>query len=843
MINSKEYLPKIKRHITRPKLEALYKKGLNSPLTTVTAGTGFGKTTSCVSFVNNVNAYVIWIDLSDLHNDVNYFWTYMKKVITSCFETTDPSPENLNFPESQNDYYKLLLSDQSQKYKSNRLVIVYDNYEILTNKEIIRFISRCINIGLHTDGFDLHHIILSNEHLDKYKNPFYDDYNTPGEYNRITVFDLMFSEDEIAKYLALYDLSSVDFNLAELQKKSGGWPVFISILCETRSINKTYLILFELFENHLFGNFSDTMQMALIRTALFPSFPLGLLNEILADYDDSIMQALVSNIFIIYDFDEELFSFQSVYYSFIKDKLVLISDEEKLKYYNIAGNWYYKEKDFEKASQYYMLAKDYQGFLDAISYTSLNKNSMENSMDMQHFFKDTPTPIKKENPWVDFYLTCTYVNCNQVNIAKNRFEELLTIEETKHNSNKHLMAEIYRLLGEISILKNTLEGVSLIDKAIDLIKEKAPAFHQEVNTVDENPVFYLPESGDKNVEEMISYINEFCQKRELVSRSSNFGFEQLFAAEAYYYKGNMKSAKVAANLAISKSLLLKQYDISMQSHYILALIAIYEKDYESMTEQIEKLHEYATDENDIELIQLHDVLYATLLLEIDDESKIATWIKNNGFEVYDEQPFKKGRNYLVGALYALHTGDFSRTITMLFQLEELFEQRKLWVLRFYFYLIKSIYYYHENQKDLSIQNFVQAYHMIYENNLFVLIIEFGIQVLPILTLARSTKKYNIDMEWLRELEQKTRAYEENRRYIRTAYKQNKNKFTGHRFTLTKKEKNVLNLLSQGYTRNEIAAHLEISVNGVKKFINNIYTKLGAKNRAEAIFIAAQGKLL
>ena len=52
--------------------------------------------------------------------------------------------------------------------------------------------------------------------------------------------------------------------------------------------------------------------------------------------------------------------------------------------------------------------------------------------------------------------------------------------------------------------------------------------------------------------------------------------------------------------------------------------------------------------------------------------------------------------------------------------------------------------------------------------------------------------------------------------------------------LTKKEHEVLNLLSKGHLYKEIADLLKISESTVKKHIHSIYHKLHVNNRTEAI---------
>jgi DNA-binding NarL/FixJ family response regulator len=52
--------------------------------------------------------------------------------------------------------------------------------------------------------------------------------------------------------------------------------------------------------------------------------------------------------------------------------------------------------------------------------------------------------------------------------------------------------------------------------------------------------------------------------------------------------------------------------------------------------------------------------------------------------------------------------------------------------------------------------------------------------------------------------------------------------------LSERELEVLNLLATGKTNSEVARELFVSVGTVKSHSGNIYRKLGAKNRTEAL---------
>ena len=64
----------------------------------------------------------------------------------------------------------------------------------------------------------------------------------------------------------------------------------------------------------------------------------------------------------------------------------------------------------------------------------------------------------------------------------------------------------------------------------------------------------------------------------------------------------------------------------------------------------------------------------------------------------------------------------------------------------------------------------------------------------------------------------------------------------HRAELTRREKEVLRLVSLGKNNSEIARELFISLNTVTRHMTNIFSKTGANNRVEAAVYAVQNRI-
>jgi ATP/maltotriose-dependent transcriptional regulator MalT len=68
-------------------------------------------------------------------------------------------------------------------------------------------------------------------------------------------------------------------------------------------------------------------------------------------------------------------------------------------------------------------------------------------------------------------------------------------------------------------------------------------------------------------------------------------------------------------------------------------------------------------------------------------------------------------------------------------------------------------------------------------------------------------------------------------------------FTRLEDPLSERELEVLSLLATGKTNSEVAGELFVSVGTVKSHTGNIYRKLGARNRAEALARAREFGLI
>jgi DNA-binding NarL/FixJ family response regulator len=67
--------------------------------------------------------------------------------------------------------------------------------------------------------------------------------------------------------------------------------------------------------------------------------------------------------------------------------------------------------------------------------------------------------------------------------------------------------------------------------------------------------------------------------------------------------------------------------------------------------------------------------------------------------------------------------------------------------------------------------------------------------------------------------------------------------TVHAVRLSPREQEVLQLVSEGYSNSMIAGRLHLSENTIKTYVENLLTRLNARNRAEAVAAASRQNLI
>lgn len=831
-----EFLPKITGYCHRPRLSALFDRGMEHSLLTVVAGQGYGKTLSVADYMSRSALRCIWMRPLPQDNDIHRFWHHFVAAAQPELPNYAAQMEELGFPDTAARYDAFLRLFSQQVYSGARVAFVVDDYECIENRRILSFFSHLISSGIE----NLTLVLLSNQ-----KVPF-GSYNPDRGHFRISAEDLAFTAEETALLFEANGIAATPQQAARAAAETEGWPMALQLMCSGKATAAEALenrvphhLAAELFEQCYYAGYPAAAKRTLLRLSLLPVFPLALLRAMAEPEPAPVMELVTHSPFIAYDHLTELFHLQKMYHSFLRRKCAVLPLEEQHETYLTAGNWFLENGLLYEAMDCFWACGSYERFLAAVDAMPRRQRAVSDTNGVLERLNSIPESYSTQNSWVDFARAFMLMNAMEMHQAqavlhalRRRLEPMAQLPE-----NKLLLGDIYLALGDASIFTGTDEGLHYFIKAAQVLPGSCRARGKDLLIVGNNDCFYLPTGAPGELERMVALFFEVAPSVDQVGGGGGHGFEYLFAAEAAYLTGRHDKAREHCFQAIHKARLEDQHDIICNSWWLLMRMACYYGNYPEAKKALDEITGYVDGYQLVDLHNLRDCAASWYHLFMGNSRRAASWIAHSEF-AGQEMPLDLGRDRMIIAQYYFETGDAQRASAVLTQLDGLFKQHCLWTQQVLLHLIRAILHAGEGHPREALAAFERAYRMVYANNITALMVELGRGAMQLIDLVHKTGAQGYDDEWLEGVYRDAQSYAKRQLALRRAYAEDNKLRPPPRLQLTERELETLNYLAQGLTREEIAKLMDISVNAVKKHITKIYNRLGAVNRADAVHIAS-----
>lgn len=828
--------------LRRGRIDALLEQGLEYPLVTVVAAPGYGKTQAVAAFAQTMGRRLAWVYFSAMEDSVPRFWEKFCDAINEEMPELAQALREIEFPGTPVQFEAFLRVFTKALYTGEQVVIVLDDYHKVQIPGIRQFFDGLSTAGL--ENFCL--IILSNERQNLNVNTL----KQVGSVFSITMEDLRFTVEEATQWFSLHGILLPEKRMKELVAETGGWPLAFFLLVakntETPVALNTETILpltAELFEVEYYNGYTPAIQQLLVKLSLLGDFTLDIVRDLDAADLDEAVQTMSLHMFITYDHATGFFTFHKMYQEFLAQKSYLLSGAQRDEVYLTAGNRFFEVGKYYNAVYCFRACRCYERMFQVLEALNGRRKSRTMAEYILECLLEIPQEMQEKNPIIEFYIGLLYMNNAQLDrtmsIMNGLENRLVEKGDMRTEDEDSLLGEVYAVLGDISIICHKPDFVLLFEKAAKLLPAGSRVRRPQLMFVANHSVLFLSDNGPGALDKMLTLINKAVPYIEAISNGSGYGYELLFAAEASYATFDLDNAKQQCFRAIYKAGEYDQHDIICNAYFLLMRIAYVEGEMENTQTYLDTICTHVNTCGLSDLYELGDCAISWLALRLGRIEDLPHWVTAPNSPSRTQLTSGSGRIQFLYASYLACSGRFHESLAILSSIEQMYAQEGLWYLKLSAYVERVRCHLCCDEPRLAMDAFYHACEMTRHNHIIMPFVEFAPELKEIIGYAR-VSSHPFDSGWLDTLEYYAGVFVDHNKTVAGQggnREKNQPEVRTNPLTPTGRELEVLNYLANGYTRDEIAVALGISVNGVKKHITNIYNKLGAINRADAIHIA------
>jgi len=845
--------------VTRTRLLARLETCVNYSLLLVAAPAGFGKTTLLSEWVHQIRSPMIaaWFSVEQSENDPRRFWEYF----ITALRTLKPDIGEITL--------ELLHASQPIPIESmltpliNDLTgIEQDSFLILDDYHFIRLepIHSGVNFLLEHLPSRLHLVIATRAdpplpiaHL-----------RGKGAILEIGVDDLRFTAEETAALLiglGAPALSSGD--IGALNARAEGWVVglkmamlsmrnekdisgFISGFTGTQRYIMDYLI------EEVLQRQSPEVRDFLLKTSVLERLSGPLCNAITGRHDGQEMLITLekANLFLVpLDETREWYRYEHLFAELLQYRLETEFGLEKTKaLHRLASGWHEGNGFLEKAVEHALTAQDWEKTIDLVM--SMNPLVMYGGSTTYNWLRKVPQEVLFVHPTAYIAYAWSLTNVGQTKAASNLLDSYEK-SEAYDNSNAALIAgarmsiavfeedpriEEYARKSLSLLPPDDIQARMVVALHLGTYYMRTRQFNEAEPFLSESYTFFQQKGLDQLASgalvglALIALVRgRLYQTEEMLKRIGMTGWNantaslHLLLSVVYHYWNDLEGAAAEREKAISSF----PIPSVMGSIYLYTTAAsLIQGDIGAAAETLKKaesvlITEDATPEDLARVAAFHIVL----ALEENDQVSVSRWLdKLAEYErplLYDAPPRAK---------YLLY--------------ERLGEAGREWLHVEHEQYHKEGYQYPEmevrlqqalisSDPDEALSFLGEVLVMAQSEGNIRILADFGVRIVPLLRRAIAA---GIEPEFARKILRIIKS-EDRQRQIR------KGEIPPTLDLLSSREMEVLQLLADGLTNQQIAERLVISLSTVKSHVYHIFDKLGAKDRLQAANRARMLKLI
>ncbi|MDA8233700.1 MAG: LuxR C-terminal-related transcriptional regulator [Clostridia bacterium] len=841
----------LEKMLERPRINQLMLNGLTYPLTIVHAPAGYGKTTAALQFAKGVKGQIVYMVLNELDKNLQYFWEHLSTLYTQISSQTGAKMAQMGFPSTSGLF--LQFADLFKEVSLNeKHILIIDDFHVAECAELEELLVKISGLRLK----DIHILILSRTSPKLCSV----DLKVKGLLFEITKEHLRFDSEEILGYYKFYDIEITAPAVEKIGSFTEGWAsaVYLSSLYFRQNPDNLFNIaIFDidrLIENTIYKGYDREVREFLLKLSILDRFDTEICSYLTGNKNayELLSRVLNENSLIKISEDRQFFEMHRLFRDFLQKRLASHSSIDKNTLHIRAGEYYDYKSDILMALMHLDHAREYEKMANLIIKNKCTTTfSTQELVSILHYMHNIPKEYYLKHPML---LLISAMSLTRTKHASKSLELLAEVEQLCADS--EMPAEVKKkLLGEAAVIK-ALMSFNDTTKMLLYFKEACTLLPGGTELVGANwsytfgspSVLYLYYNRVGGLDGML---DEFMQGFPYWERLSSCGCgaNYLLRAEVAFERCDYENAEQDAYRAIFRAEEKQQNSIVIAAKLLIIKICATRGKYSNAVILMRDMRELMNYRKALIYLSTMDMCTAVFNLLAGDNGNMPGWLLDGELTASAANRAGFGIEFLIYAQILLNKQEYIKIesiIPKMFDIYSMFNNQ-YGIIRTH--LITALADFHLYGPEKAVASLNVAFAITEADRLTMPYLEYGEYLLPVFK-AFEKNHDNLDVafsgKWLEDIIKKMKKYQNAISRFRAGFNAvNYERITGGKgkVRLTKRETEILRLIVEGFSGEEIAKRLYVTPINVRVITSKIYTKLGVSSRVEAVKKTIENGLL
>ncbi|HWR55312.1 MAG TPA: LuxR C-terminal-related transcriptional regulator, partial [Negativicutes bacterium] len=813
----------------------------------LSAPAGYGKTTAVVDYLTRADIKHAWLSIDEADNDPVRFWKYLTASLSGCLDEVGIARLSIDEELVSSNVTVDLLIDALENIPES-FVLILDDCHLIENETILRSIEYFVRYLPRNAGL----IMMSRKEPENMLSLL----RARGTAISLGARDIAFDYEETAEFFAQKGFHLTEDEIRTLARYTEGWAA--GLVAASFSIRENEDIsdavsalsgkdknIAVILEKDVFARWPQEVRDFLIQTSFLDRLSGPLCAAVTGNVHSAelLKQLCESNSFVAaLDSENHFFRYHHLFREYLLRFLEQEDEETRRGLYGKAGAWCLQNGEITRAVNFLLMAGEFEAaYPQILNYRAKTRRDNNYSL-FKKWVESIPERLYADDPTI--YVSCSWVSSmeNQPQTAQEWSDKARTCFERIKSG----LAEAQRDALEAQVL--------FADLNVAIREMDAERVFKNFGAISKLNLSEPVALGDLNWNEpsLLKTAYGFSGRLSLVERYlsiidslpklvGNFAaYAAVIVAEFYYERNRLTELADILVKNMGSITEMQLPGIIVPTFILLAKSKRARGDIAGAFHDIEEARKLLADKSGSVWSYHLDIFTAALYLSIGDLDRAAGYLGAGRIGLYDTLSAIREFEYIVYARYLMRSGRPDDALILLGRLTDFARKENQLGSQIELLCLEAVCHAMKDDKKSAVPVLEQALALGMEEGYVRIFVDEGEPMAALLTkyvhTSRGRKgKYLV---YARSLLRSTGEYVS--RLKRTGEKARSGKPpSGLASLLTDREIEVLRLLAQKKSNQEIADQLFFSLSAVKQCNTRIYDKLGVKNRLEAIEKASE----